>query len=98
MEKLGEKKEVKTPSVKELNEMLNQAESRIKELLIERQKLIGELQKLQVQDFYIRLDWLWKIITVDTPFITDDFRQKKAEEFMMFMTPVEEEPKEEKDA
>lgn len=53
------------------------------------------LQESDLTNFYKRLDYLWQIINSDTPYISEEFRQKCGEEYMNMITPPEQ-PEEEK--
>lgn len=49
-----------------------------------------QLERFQMQDYYQRLEWLWKVITLDdnTHVFTPEFVQAKVEEFIDLMTPI----------
>ena len=49
-----------------------------------------QLERFQMQDYYQRLEWLWKVITLEdnTSVFTPEFVQAKVEEFIDLMTPI----------
>lgn len=49
-----------------------------------------QLERFQMQDYYQRLEWLWKVITLpdNTHVFTPEFVQAKVEEFIDLMTPI----------
>lgn len=68
--------------------------------IIELRKKLGESQvqlaAYQMEDYWKRLDWLWKVITLDyaSSVFGDEFYQQKVDEFVKLMTPVEEKEQE----
>lgn len=49
-----------------------------------------QLERFQMQDYYQRLEWLWKVITLDNNagVFTPEFVKAKVEEFIDLMTPI----------
>lgn len=49
-----------------------------------------QLERFQMQDYYQRLEWLWKVITLEnnTGVFTPEFVQAKVDEFIDLMTPI----------
>ena len=58
---------------------------------MQNQKLNQALQEAGLSNFYERLNWLWKIITSDTPYISNEFKMKCVQEFEVLMSQPESE-------
>ena len=79
----------------ELENVAHQMSEQSRNLYMQNQQLIQKLQEANLSNFFKRLDWLWAIINSTTPYITEEFKQKCGEEFMLIMTTPEEDDKEE---
>lgn len=80
----------------QLKNYLDQAGAQVRQLAVENQKLKEQLQGIQRNEFYVVLDWLWKIINSDNQLIEPLFKRECAKRFQEMMTPVqqtEEQPK-----
>lgn len=49
-----------------------------------------QLERYQMQDYYQRLEWLWKVITLEgnTDMFGSEFVRAKVDEFVDLMTPI----------
>lgn len=86
--KVVEKKESATPrklTYEELENVAHQASDQARQLYQQNQQMRQALAQLNVETFYKRLDYMWKIITEDTPYLTEEFKVKCGEEFMEMM-------------
>lgn len=68
---------------------LQRADAEIKSLRATAAQMEKQLMSYQMQDYYTRLQWLWKIVMEGNAF-PKDFRDAKMEEFIEMMTPVTE--------
>lgn len=50
-------------------------------------ELQNEVLNYRRNEFYVILDWLWKVINNDNTLITPEFKKECAERFMAMMTP-----------
>ena len=82
-------------SYEELENIAHQMSEQGRQLATQNQQLRQALQETELSNFYRRLDYLWQVITSETPYITEEFKQGCGEEFMNMMTPPQEEPEEE---
>ena len=82
-------------SYEELENVVHQMSEQGRQLSTQNQQLRQMLQESDLTNFYKRLDYLWQIINSDTPYISEEFRQKCGEEYMNMITPPEQ-PEEEK--
>lgn len=101
---MEEKKNMKieTPTVKklsyeELENTAHQLSEQSRKLYMQNQKLNQALQEANLQNFYERLNWLWKVITSDTPYITEYFKQDCGNEFQTLMAQPEQDSEEKKE-
>lgn len=89
-------------SYEQLENTAHQLSEQSRNLYMQNQKLMQKLQESNLSNFFKRLEWLWTIINSNTPYVTEEFKQKCGEEFMYNMTLApeseednKEEPKEE---
>jgi hypothetical protein len=83
--------EVKKLSYEELENTAHQLSEQGRQLYMQNQKLNQALQEAGLSNFYERLNWLWKIITSDTPYISNEFKTKCVQEFEVLMSQPESE-------
>lgn len=60
------------------------------QLYVQNQELSKRLNELEMDDFFKRLDWLWRVITSDTPYLSESFKRECGQELMKLMTKPEE--------
>lgn len=86
-----------TPSVETLMQELSSLAHENETLKAKLKMAVAELKKCDRQDLYVKLEWLWKVITLDynADVFGSDFVDERVEEFKTLMTPKEiEEPAE----
>lgn len=88
--------QITTPNVETLMQNLAEVSAENEVLKNNLNKAIAELRKLNKQDLYVKLDWLWKVITLEynVDLFGEDFVDERVEEFKFLMTPPKEESKE----
>lgn len=89
--------EVKKLSYEELENIAHQLSEQSKQLYMQNQKMQQALQEANLTNFYERLKWLWEIINSSTPYISEEFKHKAGEEFMLLMAQPEPEIEEVKE-
>ena len=67
---------------KQLRAMIKQAE-------VQLNMLRKQLEQYQMQDYYQRLEWLWKVMHDKDGIFPKDFVEAKVEEFIEMMTPMQ---------
>jgi len=82
-------------SYEQLENVAHQMSEQSRNLYMQNQQLAQKLQEANLQNLFKRLEWLWTVINSTTPYITEEFKQKCGEEFMLIMTTPEEDNKEE---
>lgn len=87
--------EVRKLSYEELENAAHQMSEQSRNLYLQNQQLAQKLQEANLQNLFKRLEWLWTVINSTTPYITEEFKRKCGEEFMLIMTTPEEDNKEE---
>ncbi len=83
--------EVRKLSYEELENTAHQLSEQSRQLYIQNQKLNQALQEANLVNFYERLKWLWTVITSDTPYISEEFKQNCGKEFELLMSQPEQE-------
>ena len=76
-------------SYDELNSAATQLYSQLQTAREENRKLTEQLKIFQANEYYVRLDWLWKVITAKDVKLPDKFLKARMAEFIELMTPVE---------
>lgn len=76
---------------KQLRAMIKQAE-------VQLNMLRKQLEQYQMQDYYQRLEWLWKVMHDKDGMFPEDFVKAKVEEFIEMMTPIQPENQDFKDS
>ena len=89
--------EVRKLSYEELENTAHQLSEQSRQLYMQNQKLSQALQEANLANFYERLKWLWTVITSTTPYISEEFKHKSGEEFMLLMAQPEPEVEEVKE-
>ena len=82
--KASEKKEL---SYEELQNACAQLSANYQNVLAKFKELHEKHDALLQNNYFVRLEWLWRVITSDK--LTVDFRSKCEEEFMLLMNPEE---------
>lgn len=86
--------EVRKLTYEELENAAHQLSEQSRQLYMQNKKLNEILQEADLSNFYERLKWLWTVVTSDTPYITEDFKNRCGIEFQVLMTKHEQSPKE----
>ena len=89
--------EVRKLSYEELENTAHQLSEQSRQLYMQNQKLNQALQESNLANFYERLKWLWEIINSSTPYISEEFKHKAGDEFMLLMAQPEPEVEEVKE-
>lgn len=76
-------------SYDELNSAATQLYSQLQTAREENRKLTEQLKIFQANEYYVRLEWLWKVITTKDVKLPDKFLKARIAEFIDLMTPVE---------
>lgn len=90
----------KTGAPKELTReqlvgMLQQMSEQDRKLFEENKKLKAVIEDMNMTNLFKRLDYLFRIITEDNKYLTDEFKIKCAQEIELLMTQPEQETPEE---
>lgn len=93
---VGAPVQTETPDVETLMHSLAKVSAENETLKNSLNRAVAELKQLNRQDLYVKLDWLWKVITLDcnSDIFGEEFVTAKVEEFKFLMTPPAEEQKE----
>lgn len=70
----------------ELENVANQLSLQAQRLAEQNKQLQQKLQEVGLDNFFNRLEWLYKVIDGDNMYLSDDFKHKCAEEFEKMMT------------
>lgn len=89
---MGEEKKM---NLEELSYYAHQLSQQVKDLEQKNNELINLLNQANIANLLKQLEWMWKIITTDTPFIDDSFRELVSKEFQSIIRSSFEGPNEE---
>ena len=92
--------EVKSPKVREyskeeLQNIAHQLSEQGRQLFQTNQQLTKALEEANLENYFKRLEWLWKVINSDCMYITTEFKRNCGKEFMDMMSTEEKSNKEE---
>lgn len=85
-----EAKELKKLSYSELENAAQQLSIQVKQLETRNNQLLEVINQNNVQNILKRLEWLWNIMHTDNTYLTEEFKQRCAKEFMDIMAQPEE--------
>lgn len=93
----GEPEQKKLP-YEELEKIASQCYAENERLKKTIQEMSRRLQGYETSDFYARLDWLWRVITLEgsDEVFGEEFYAKTVNEFKLLMTPPQQPQEEEK--
>ena len=87
-----QEQEVRQLSYEELKNTAAQLNYQLQQAQQKNQQLIVLLEQANTDNIIKRLSWLWQTIESDNKYITEEFKQDCAKEFMEMMAKPEEQP------
>lgn len=86
--------ENKKLSYEELENVAQNLSAQNQNLVNKYKELFAKHQELMQNNYFIRLEWLWRVISMDPNKFSMEFVQQCTDEFVELMTPSQEDNKE----